>query len=109
MDTHRPRRRQPRACNRVGRQRPLPAEPHGGCVDYRTESLVILQVHDQPGGCPRPTLEADLDDLDPDSVADSIDSLERTGLILITLNHKREVLYPSAQLSRLVALHLIAF
>ncbi len=75
------------------------------CVNPYTEALVLLQVFGEPDGCPRAQLAADLDDLDPTWVSDSIASLEKVGVVVV----KDARLYPSEQLSRLVALSVICF
>jgi|GEM_PF-5568180 hypothetical protein len=76
-----------------------------GCVDPRTESLVVEQVFRAPDGYPRRRLDALLDDLDPKWISDSIESLQQAGLIVV----KQARIYPSQELRRLAALDIICF
>jgi hypothetical protein len=64
--------------------------------------LVLLAVFDEPAGYPRASLDADLDDLPPAWVSESIESLRHIGLITA----EGDRIYPSEQLQRLVALHV---
>jgi hypothetical protein len=74
-----------------------------GCVNPRTEALVVQQVYDQPNGYLRAQLDADLDDLDPEWVEESIASLQEAGVVLV----KRTLIHPSAALRRIGALEMI--
>ncbi len=76
-----------------------------GCVNPFTEALVVQQVSDAARGYPLTRLEADLDDLDPAWVAESIASLEEAGVVVV----KRTRIHSSGALRRLAALELIGF
>jgi hypothetical protein len=75
------------------------------CLHPRTESLVVLQVFREAAlGYPRARLEADLDDLDPGWVAESIESLAHAGVVVV----KRRAIHPTEPLRRLTALGMIS-
>ncbi len=76
-----------------------------GCVNPFTEALILLQVfREGQHGYPRARLDADLDDLDPSWVSESIDSLQKAGVIVV----EQARIWPSAQLRRLVALDAVS-
>lgn len=77
-----------------------------GCVNPYTEALVVLQIFREAVlGYPRTRLDADLDDLDPAWVSESIESLQHAGVVVV----KRAAIHPSEPLRRLTALDVIAF
>ena len=78
-------------------------EFRGGMVNPFTEGLVIQQVLGHERGYPRKRLEADLDDLDPEWIEESIESLEAVGVVVL----KRTRLHMSPALRRLDDLHMV--
>jgi hypothetical protein len=65
---------------------------------------VVLQVFREAAlGRSQARLEAELDDLDPSWVSESIESLEHAGVIVV----KRRAIYPSGPLRRLAALEMV--
>ncbi len=74
-----------------------------GCVNPSTESLVIQQLLGEAQGYPLTRLRAELDDLPPDWIDESIESLEKAGVVVV----KRTRLHMSAATRRLDALDMI--
>ena len=69
-----------------------------------TECLVIHQVLDHKRGYPLIRLRADLDDINPEWIEDSMASLERAGVVAV----KRTRIHPSAALQRIDDLDMVA-
>jgi hypothetical protein len=76
-----------------------------GCVNPLTEALVLGVIFRERDGYPRARLEKDLDDLNPEWVAESLASLHDICLI----EERDGTVYRSGQLARLVALDAITF
>jgi hypothetical protein len=74
-----------------------------GCVNPFTEGLIVVQLLGQTRGYPLTRLRAELDDLAPDWIDESIASLERAGVVTL----KRTRLHMTAATRRLDALDLI--
>jgi hypothetical protein len=89
----------------MGGSEPDAEEPEfrGGMVNPYTESLVVQQVLGHERGYPLTRLEADLDDLEPGWVEESIDSLEKVGVVAV----KRTRLHMSPALRRLGDLNMV--
>jgi hypothetical protein len=79
-------------------------EFRGGMVNPFTEGLVVQQVLGRERGYPLTRLEADLDDLEPGWVEESIESLEKVGVVAL----KRTRLHMSPALRRLGDLNMVA-
>jgi hypothetical protein len=77
--------------------------PNDGCVNPFTESLVVLQVFTNLDGCPRRKVDAELSDLDPSWVEESVQSLTAAGVITVA----KKVLHPSLPLRRLTDLYMV--
>ncbi len=75
----------------------------GGCVNPSTEELVLQQVLGHQRGYPLQQLRADLDDLPPEWIEESIESLAQVGLVIV----KRTRLHMSAALKRLDDLDMV--
>jgi hypothetical protein len=75
----------------------------GGRVNPYTESLVVAQVLGRERGYPLARLRADLDDLPPEWTEESIESLEKVGVVVL----KRTRLHMSAALKRLDDLNMV--
>jgi coproporphyrinogen III oxidase-like Fe-S oxidoreductase len=76
----------------------------GGMVNPFTEGLVIQQVLGRERGYPLKRLEADLDDLEPEWVEESIESLETAGVVAL----KRTRLHMTPALRRLSDLNMVS-
>ena len=74
-----------------------------GCVNPYTEDLVVQTVLGEMPGYPLTRIHADLDDLQPGWVEESIESLQKAGVVVFT----RTRLHMSPALRRLDALDLI--
>jgi hypothetical protein len=55
----------------------------GGCINPHAEHLVVLCVLGERQGYPLAQVRADLDDLPPEWIEDSIESLERAGVVVV--------------------------
>ncbi|MHB8240830.1 MAG: hypothetical protein ACYDHN_02460 [Solirubrobacteraceae bacterium] len=55
----------------------------GGCVNPRTEHLVVMCLLGQKRGITLRRLRKELDDLSPDWIEESIESLERAGVVFV--------------------------
>jgi hypothetical protein len=75
----------------------------GGCINPYTEALVVQQVLGHLRGYPLSRLRRDLDDLDPEWLEDSIESLKEAGVVLL----KRTRIHMSPPVRRLDALDMI--
>ena len=75
----------------------------GGCINPYTEGLVVQQVLGHQRGYPLQRLRADLDDLDPTWVEESIESLAKAGVVLV----KRTRLHMTEPLKRLDDLDMV--
>lgn len=75
-----------------------------GCVNPFTESLVVQQLLGHQRAYPLRQLRADLDDLEPTWVEDSIESLAKVGVVIV----KRTRLHMSPALKRLDDLNMVA-
>ena len=79
------------------------SEFSGGRVNPFTEGLVVQQVLGRERGYPLARLRADLDDLDPDWIEESIESLEAVGVVVV----KRTRIHMTPALRRLDELHMV--
>lgn len=55
----------------------------GTCINPSTESLVVQQLLGRERGYPLKRLQRDLDDLPPEWVEESIESLEKVGVVVL--------------------------
>jgi hypothetical protein len=56
----------------------------GGCVNPRTEHLVVTCLLGETRGITLKWLRKDLDDLDPGWIEESIESLEQAGVVFVS-------------------------
>jgi hypothetical protein len=56
----------------------------GGCVNPRTEHLVVTCLLGEKRGITLKRLRRELDDLDPAWIDESIESLERAGVVFVS-------------------------
>jgi hypothetical protein len=56
----------------------------GGCINPRTESLVVTCLLDEKRGITLKRLRRDLDDLPPEWIEESIESLEQAGVVFVS-------------------------
>lgn len=75
-----------------------------GTLNPYTESLVVHQALGHTRGYPLTRLRADLDDINPEWIEESIASLERAGVVAV----KRTCIHPSAALQRIDDLNMVA-
>ena len=75
-----------------------------GALNPYTESLVVQQVLGHKRGYPLTRLRADLDDINPEWIEESIASLQRSGVVVV----KRTRIHPSAALQRIDDLDMVA-
>jgi DNA-binding HxlR family transcriptional regulator len=75
-----------------------------GALNPYTESLVVHQVLGHKRGYPLTRLRADLDDINPEWIEESIASLERAGVVAV----KRTRIHPSVVLQRVDDLDMVA-
>ena len=75
-----------------------------GMVNPFTEGLVVQQVLGHERGYSLSRLRADLDDLDPEWIEESIESLEKVALVAV----KRTRIHMAPALRRLDALHMVS-
>jgi hypothetical protein len=68
-----------------------------------TERLVVHRVLGRKRGYPIARLRADLDDINPEWIEESIASLERAGVVVV----KRTIIHPSAALQRIDDLGMV--
>jgi hypothetical protein len=76
----------------------------GGCVNPRTEALIVTCLLGEKRGITLKRLNKELDDLEPGWVDESIESLERAGVVFVSETR----LHGTPAMQRLDDLDLIA-
>lgn len=79
------------------------AEFHGGMVNPFTEELVVYQLLGRKRGVLPARLRKALNDLSPDLVDESIESLEKVGVVVTKCTR----VHPTAAMQRLDDLNMI--